>query len=204
MWEQILFWIAKAEEAHAVFRFLGLSKLATLLLQRRGGVVNVGGFQFFPNRAALHLAHGTLAQRFADVSFVSAIWVIGQKFYYADERPDVVRELLLPNPTDAALKHHVTSINHAETAEVIKKTTEIALKKGTKVRWYDHFIFHSIILADIDKPSGWIHIESVLPYSKSEKRPSYTVHKRHSEETVREMSRIFRAIWDASKDAPSP
>jgi hypothetical protein len=52
------------------------------------------------------------------------------------------------------------------------------------------------VLADIDRANGWIHVESVLPYSKTNNRPSYTIDKRHSEEAVLEMQRIFNRIWD--------
>jgi hypothetical protein len=158
-------------------------------------------FQFFPDRASLHRAHGTLAKRFAGVSSVSALWVVGQKFYHGDESIGVLRELLLPNPDGNAIKYLAKTVARPDISRDIRSTTQMALKSGTNVRWYDHFIFSSIILADIDKPSGWMHIETVLPYSKPERRPSYTVKKSESEEAVLEMARIFRRIWDEAKEA---
>ena len=58
----------------------------------------------------------------------------------------------------------------------------------------------SLILADVEKPSGWIHVESVFPFSKTNQRPSWTLHRRTSEKTVLEMKRIFDEMWDAAKE----
>jgi hypothetical protein len=202
MWDGFLFWLAKAEDVYTVIRVLGLSKLAAGLLHQRGGFVRQGGFEFFPDRNTLNRVHGTLADRFAHVSSVSAIWVVGSKFYHAQTNAGVVKRLLLPNPDGDIIKYHAGTVEHAMTMTLIREATELARTSGAKVRWYDNFIFHSIILADVDEPSGWIHVESVLPYSKPEMRPSYTVYKRQSDAVVRETARIFSEIWDHAKEAP--
>jgi hypothetical protein len=161
------------------------------------------GFEFFPDREALrHYSHGSLARRFANanVTSVSAIWPVGRNFYDEGENLSVVKELLLPNPTGRAIKYLVQTAERQDATEFIKATTLNARKNGAKVKWYDHFIFHSIILADTDKPSGWMHIESALPYSQTMRRPSYTVFKWHSEAAVVEMRRVFQRIWDEAKE----
>jgi hypothetical protein len=49
---------------------------------------------------------------------------------------------------------------------------------------------------------GWAHIESAFPYLKLERRHSYTIHRRHSEETVRQIADVFDDIWHKAQDAP--
>jgi hypothetical protein len=198
--ETFLLWLAALEGAQGVARLTGLPRLARWWLRRRGGVVKAAGFQFFPDRPSLHLAHGNLARRFANVSSVDAIWVVGQGFYHAGENLTVVKRLLLPNPDDEGFRYLSNTVGAPLTSDWVKEVTGRAKKSGAKVRWYNNFIFNSIILADVDKPSGWMHIETVLPYSKTTKRPSYTVYKVQSEETVLEMKRIFQEIWDAASD----
>jgi hypothetical protein len=157
---------------------------------------------FFPDRGALHRTHGTLAQRLANVSSVNAIWVVGQKYYHAGEHLGVVTKLLLPDPDGEAVNYYARVSNHPEVVKYIKDATSRAWAAGTKVRWYQPFIFSSIVLADTDKPTGWVHIEIVLPYSRPEKRPSFTITKIRSEETVSETQRVFDRIWDSARDAP--
>jgi hypothetical protein len=199
MLDELLYWIGGARTIWATTT--GVPGLARWLLQRRGNVVKAGGFRFFPDRPTLQMAYGTLANRFVGVSDVDALLVVGVKFYRAQANLDKIKRLLLPNPDGETLKWFAETINGKDTSRVIKETTKLALKAGAKVKWYNHFNFHSMILADTDKPSGWAHIETVLPYSQPERRPSYTVHKQRSEQLVKEMQRVFDEIWDKSPDA---
>jgi hypothetical protein len=192
-------WLATAKEAHGTAQALGLPKLVNKLLQRREGVVKASGFEFYPDLATLSYSTGTLANRLVGVSSVSAIWVVGQDFFYSGTEVSVVKRLLLPDPKGHAINHALKTTNVAQTVEYIKHTTAAAQRASTKVKWYDDFIYHSVILADTDKPTGWMHVESVLPYSRWDKRPSWTVHKSRSEDAVMEMARIFEEIWDNAK-----
>jgi hypothetical protein len=129
--------------------------------------------------------------------------VVGQVYIFSGEKIDVIKRLLLPNPDDPAVQHAFETSEIRDSIKLIREATGSAKKRGVKVKWYDNFLHHSIILADIDKPSGWIHVESVIPYSKATKRPSWTLYKRRSEETVMEIKRIFDEIWDSAKAPPS-
>ena len=80
----------------------------------------------------------------------------------------------------------------------LREITDLAKKSGAEVRWYDHFIFHSMILADTKKRRGWVHSESVFPYSTTDRRPSYTFYRKAHRKAVEEMQRIFIEIWEAS------
>jgi hypothetical protein len=178
------------------------SELATSKVPDSRPSAPPAGFGFFSDRDELARAYGNLAKRFEGHTNVSALWVIGIKFYDDGENLGVIKKLLLPNPNNDALKYLVNTVQRKRSAEFIKDVTKRAKANGTRVRWYDNFIFHSIILADVDKPEGWMHVESVLPHSRIIKRPSYTVFKRHSPEAVAEMQRVFDCIWEDAKDAP--
>jgi hypothetical protein len=65
-----------------------------LWIRGRRSRMKVAGFEFFPDRESLVKTYGTLASRFANVSCVSAMWVIGQKFYHSDENTDRIKRLL--------------------------------------------------------------------------------------------------------------
>lgn len=164
-----------------------------------GGAMTGEGVEFFPDRNTLVRAHGTLGQRLASASSASGIWVVGQKFYHADENVSVMKRLLLPNPDGVSFIYSAEPY-HPEIAEYIRHATNKAIESGTRVRWYDHFVFQSIMLVDTDKPSGWVHVELVLPHSKVERRPGFTVYKRQSEDTVSELQRIFNEMWDDAKE----
>jgi hypothetical protein len=125
--------------------------------------------------------------------------VNGLRYYSEAINTHRVKKLLLPNPDGDALKFHAGTSSHPWQAEEIKGTTQLAKEAGADVRWYDHFIFHSIILADTDKSSGWVQVESVLPYSQASNRPSYTIYRNSSEAAVLEMQRVFNQIWRHAK-----
>jgi hypothetical protein len=173
------------------------------MLQRHGGVVKGGGFCFFPDRNALHRDHGSLSARLSDAISVDALWVVGSNYFLAEGNPGKkIKRLLLPDPEGAALRHVFETAKVADTLKLIKDVTAAARRMETKVKWYDNFAYHSITLVDTDKPSGWIHVESVLPYSNSMKRPSWTLYKQQSAETVAEMKRIFDDMWEDAKVPP--
>jgi len=48
--------------------------------------------------------------------------------------------------------------------------------------------------------SGWAQIECALPFSKPNRRPSFTVQRRTHESLVIAFKDIFEAIWNASSD----
>lgn len=159
----------------------------------RGGSVYC---DFFPNRAALQTSHSNLAKRFQGITTVYAMWPVGAKFYDDDENVEVIKKLLLPDPAGDAIKYLSETVERSKTVELIKEATARAKAHGAEVRWCKNFMYHSIILADTHKPDGWMHVESVLPYSKPLRRPSYTVSNQQSAEAVAEMRRVFERIWE--------
>jgi hypothetical protein len=167
---------------------------------RRRGAVKGRGIEFFATRPDLVAARGSLAQRFKGASTAYGIWVIGQKFIHEDEDLHTLKKLLLPDPNDESLKYHSKVSGHDETVALIAGITKRAIEKGIKVKWYDHFIFNSLLLVDPDKPEGYAHIETVLPFSKVNQRPSVTIYKKQFPQAVAEIQRIFNEMWDAAHE----
>lgn len=161
-----------------------------------------GPVQFFPTREVLHRADGTLGASFEKVTSVSALLVLGREFYNAGHRTEVIKRLLLPNPDSESFKTYESTQSEKNLGQIVRDITARAKALHAKVRWYDTFIFHTIILADIEHPNGWAHVESVLPYSRSSHRMSYRLSRKHSESAVMELSRVYGQIWDTAKDAP--
>jgi hypothetical protein len=120
------------------------------------------GFEFFPDRDSL-TTHGSLGKRLANSSKVDAIWTVGIKFYDEGENLHVVKRLLLPNPSGEAIKYLTGTVEREKSTEYIVEATRKAKANDARVRWYDNFSFHSVMLVDTDQPTGWMHIESVFP-----------------------------------------
>jgi hypothetical protein len=159
--------------------------------------------EFFPTRHDLRERGGTLDKRFKNVESVFAIWVVGQNFFYSGHETRAVKRLLLPNPESQAFKDFVKSGPHPSAVISVREVAVFAKSKGTEVRFYNSFISHSLILADPDKETGWLHVESVLPYSRTEYRPSYTIYKRDFPDTIMETYRIFNEMWAECKKSNS-
>lgn len=158
------------------------------------------GFQYFPNRESLTRVHGELASRLKPVANADAIFVVGADFYHAGQSTHVIRRLILPNPEDDAFGYYLKSVGQEATKDLVKEITNLAKSKGAKVRWCKHFICHTMVLADVDKSSGWVHIESVFPHSLPKQRPGYTISKLQSADAVAQAKRIFDDLWDNSAE----
>jgi hypothetical protein len=97
--------------------------------------------EFFPDRPTLIVAHGKLADRFATVSEVDALWVVGLQFYHARENLGIVKRLLLPDPNGEAIKYHLETYHPRRANQFLKDIEQtaqlvwmLALKSnGTKI-----------------------------------------------------------------------
>lgn len=181
-----------------VLRFFGIRALARHLLKKRAGRTGMK-IDFFPDRVSLVKAHGTLADRFKTVDSAYAIWVLGQKFFHANQQIEKLKKLLLPHPDDDGLRHYTKTSPHSTLAHTIKETARLALDRRVDVRWYRGFLCHSIVLADADRPTGWLHVESALPHSNTDHRPSYTVYRQQCPEAVDNMRAVFDKLWDSAE-----
>ncbi len=198
MLESLTVWLNGLEEAGKLWK---LWKPVSRLLRRRRRIqVKVAGFHYFPDRMVLNMTFGTLGGRFKDVSQVDAILVVGSDFYHARNNLHVIKRLILPDPESNSFKFYIGSVSQADAiGALIRDVTKIAKENQTSVKWSSEFIFHTMLLADTDRPTGWVHIESVLPHSHPKLRPSYTVEKRFSADAVYEARDIFNHLWDASR-----
>jgi hypothetical protein len=155
---------------------------------------------FFPNRRVLQdFSGGSLGARLETVKSACAIMANGNAFYTNDRNLERIKKLILPNPYASSFKYHMDRTSDEEQSVKVIQSTRIAQKKGVEVRWSEHFLFHSIVLADTDLDSGWVQVDSVLPYSETLSRPSYTIFKKDLNKTVKEAQYIFDALWNDAK-----
>jgi hypothetical protein len=110
--------------------------------------------------------------------------------------------LLLPDPTSASFCIYAGNSNGSIEKAIIADTTERARADGAEVKYTPHFLGYSVNLVDTNSPSGWAHVELVLPYSKQDKRPSFTVHKQRHPVLVNELQRVYDELWRAASDEP--
>lgn len=199
------FWIvinllATVEGWWSILRITGLPWLASGLLRIGGQRVKGSGFRFYFSRPALEQRNKKLGQLFTDTKWVDALWVKGEKFYDANENIHAVKRLILPNPDSNSLRLFANSVDQEALKEIIKAVTQKATKAGAQVRWCKEFYCTSINLVDTGRNNGWVHVEVVLPYSRPEDRPSFTIEKSRSPDCVLEFQRIFNEIWDKSDE----
>ena|ERR1700730_4163225 len=158
----------------------------------------VEGFHYFPNRKALNNAFGLLGDRFKHTQKVDALFVLGIDFYHSQQNNHAVQRLILPDPESASFAFYIGTVSQSLTGELIREVTALAKKNHARVRWSHEFLSHAMVLADTDRETGWVHIESVLPYLNRERRPSYTIEKKYWEESVLVAQQVFDQLWDAS------
>src|SRR5258707_13700982 len=83
-----------------------------------------------------------------------------------------VRKVIFPNPHSRSLSLYADSVNDSKNlpAKIINTTSNL-LDKRIGVRWYPHTINHAVIIADPGSRSGWVQIQSVLPFGALRLRP---------------------------------
>jgi hypothetical protein len=163
-------------------------------------VMKWSGIEFFSKRPDLDKAR-SLDELLATASDVSAILVKGRAIREQHlENAGRISRLLLPHPEAQSVRHYAKTVNDAYLTRHIAETTRVMLSKRTQVRWYPEMIHYSLMLGDPGKSAGWAHVECVLPYSRSNLRPSFTVKRRLQEGLVIAMSDNFERMWAASSD----
>ncbi len=197
----ILGWIATAKWSA---RFLGWTKLpewARGQLQRQTGVVMARGLEFFPTREILDRAR-TYDELLARAEKIDAAYVTGRKISEHDI-PNIrhIHRVILPDPRSKSLVSYAIGIVNSPELQgyIIRATQDAKEKYGIEVRWYPEMYHASFMVGDSVKKSGWVHIELTLPFSKPNRRPSFTVTKDRCEETVAEFAHVFEQMWKASR-----
>src|SRR4051794_25442295 len=116
-----LHWMHTTGQTWRILRFLCIPQLAGWLLRKCGRPwVKSYGFQYFPDRAALDREHSSLGKRLSGATSLSAIWVVGQKFFDAGENVHVMKRLILPNPNSTSAGYYLQSLGQQHGLRVIE------------------------------------------------------------------------------------
>lgn len=165
---------------------------------------NNSGLEFFPDRETLDRQRG-YDKTLGSADNIDAIFATGRKVSVHDV-PNIrrIKRVILPNPHSSSFIFYANSLaDHPNLANyVISATKEFQDNLNIEVRWLPEMIHHSILIADSDKASGWVHVEIVLPYSKANTRPSFTLQKNHYEGAVNHFAKIFEKMWSNSLPPP--
>jgi len=197
-----------------LFGFLPLILLtiATLVLiarafqigHQKNRVAPQPGLKFFSDRDSLE-RNRSLDAQLAQASEVDAIFMVGRKLQELEiKNIRRLKRVILPNPNGQS------AITYAKTVDqlghfqrhIAEATKSLRDEHKIEVKWWPDPLYHSILMGDSDKSTGWLHIESALPFSKLNVRPSFTVERRSFENLVTAMSGVFTKMWGAS-EAPN-
>ena len=197
----ILNWLATVEGMWSILRITGMPWLAKRWLRKMGGPVMVTGLEFFPTRAILDRARD-YDELLARAEKIDAAYTTGQvltDFDIANIRH--IRRLILPDPRSESLVSYAISIGNSPDLQrqIIRATQDVRENYGIDVRWYPGMYHASFNIGDADKNNGWAHVELTLPFSKPNRRPSFTISKAKSEETVAGLAHVFEEMWKASQ-----
>ena len=201
--EWLLTHLSSAENIWKAAKLFRLDKWAMQKLNARSGVVIGFKFDFFASRTALIQKHPTLAGRLIESGRVDSMWVSGSKFYRAGEGTHRIKRLLLPHCAADSFIFHSSNSNGSIEETIIADTSKRAIEAGPEVKYTPIFLGYSINLVDTNSPAGWAHVELVLPFSKPDKRPSFTVYKYPHPDLVNELQRVYDELWKKAVSQPS-
>ncbi len=160
----------------------------------------LSGVEFFPNRTLL-LQQCSFDDLLGKTSKIDAIVVIGRTLHETElKNIRRIERVIFPCPDSTSSLHYAKSVTEQRHFQKnIAEATTSLREKGIQVRWYPHAIHHAVLIADGTSQNGWIQVEAVFPYSKSNLRPIWRAHSKQHEELVRSMQEIFNRMWDGSK-----
>jgi hypothetical protein len=133
---------------------------------------------------------------------VDAIVVIGRTLH--EHKLDSISKFnraIFPNPECQSILHYAKTVHEfGHIRRNIAEATNTLSSQRVKVRWYPHAIHHAILLADTERSSGWVQVESVLPFSIPNLRPGWRAYRSHQEQLVISISHIFEKMWEESAE----
>jgi hypothetical protein len=160
------------------------------------------GATFFPSREALTKARD-FEEFLGTAESIDAIYVVGRSFIRNhSNRFGRFRRVIFPDPTSKSFLFYEAGTGEPNLAEYVRRSTFACREIGIKVRWCPEIIQHSVLIADSDKRTGWVHVELVMPCSKANTRPSVTIKKSRFESLVESYQETFNRLWDLSVEPP--
>ncbi|MSO91955.1 MAG: hypothetical protein EXQ86_00980 [Rhodospirillales bacterium] len=112
-----------------------------------------------------------------------------------------VRRVILPDPASPDVKRLAAHLPEGKDLPDNITSSSRLLLRGHKVhvRWYPSLLFHSMLIVDSEKNSGFFHDELVLPFTKPTERPSVRFYRREFEDVVVAAQAAFDRMWDESR-----
>lgn len=87
--------------------------------------------------------------------------------------------------------------------EQIKTTTRIGMSRHVEIKWFDDFIGMGIIFCNPEESSGWVQIESSIPFIEAANKHVIHLEKCAYPEFYRKLYDAYKKMWDESR-VPKP
>ena len=148
-------WIAKAL-AWRAFRWIGRFSM------------KLSGIEFFTSRSEMRPFDDLLST----AKNIDVIAVIGRTLHEHElTHIKNINRVILPHPECESIKHYAKTVGElGHLQRNIAEATTSLYSKRIEVKWYPHAIHHAILLVDTERNSGWVQLESVLPFSIPDSR----------------------------------
>ena len=165
--------------------------------------MRLSGVEFHPSRAKLHVAD--LDALLGSAVSVDAALMTGRTL--RENRLTNIRRItraILPHPRSASVAMYCRADPAGDLARNeadVCQATHFFRKQQIAVRWFPETIFQTFLVGDGRKNSGWVHLETGLPYSRTNLRTSWKASRSKHEELVDSIADIFDAMW---KDSAEP
>jgi len=158
------------------------------------------GVEFFPSRTSLQQRR-SLDDLLGTATKIDAVVVIGRTLHETElDNIRHVRRVIFPDPDSASLMHYAGTVD--ERGHIQRNVCEASrslLQKKIEVRWYPHMIGNSLLIGDGDKRTGWVHVETIFPFSIPNRRPSWRALRTRHEDLVKSMTEMFKKMWAESR-----
>jgi hypothetical protein len=150
--------------------------------------------ELFLDRPALEARYG--ARPLDNVATAHCVWLVGTKSFRINEELHKVSCLLLPNPNSASLKDFQKNLpGTVNLFNEIHRVTLDAQDKGIAVKWYPELTGQSWWIGDRDTQGAFVHIECLMPFSQTNRRPSFRVYRSQDEDFYKRYCEIFDKMF---------
>ena len=196
----------RAYRGYRYSRYVGIPWLMRKSVEHATGAVLSPQFNFFQTRQLMEEVRGGLDRFLDGAPAFDAVLVAGRKFTEVSGKRTKIRRAILPKPDSDSVLHYALMVKDKSLPTLIEDTTEAFREQGTKVRWYPYLLSHAIMIGrdhrdDDDREvedGSLVQVESVLPFVKPDKRPSFTIYRATYSESISIFQRVFSEMWKAS------
>ena len=190
MWELLYKWLEKSDSGWRAWQII--RSVARMIFRlASAGIV-------FESRQKLPDVKKILEK----ADYAQAIWLTAE---YVDangvfdtERPN---QMILLDPEGKYIQFHAPFFGRdvVEMQTVVRAVSDRAAKKGIEVGLFDGPISSPMLIINPKSDDGYIILETLLPYSADNMRPSYMIEKKRHPRAFANLLAVFERMWNKCK-----